>query len=81
LTKQVMDWILKGKLDQVTPAHIFATSPPIRRELVERLLPRHVETGSSEQVSTDSSDPVSVLGLAAKREVKFPFPYEGLTCS
>jgi len=35
LTKQVMNWILEGKLDQITLAHILATSPPICKELVE----------------------------------------------
>ena len=74
LTKQVMDWILEGKLDQITPAHILATSPPIRKELVERLRPRRVETGSFEQVSTDSTNPVSVLELTAQREAEFSLP-------
>ena len=74
LTKQVMDWILEGKLDQITPAHILATSPPIRKELVERLRPRRVETGSFEQLSSNCVDPVSVLELAAKREAEFSLP-------
>jgi hypothetical protein len=69
-----MDWILEGKLDQITPAHILATSPPIRRELVERLRPRRVETGSFEQVYDDNADPVSVLQLAARREAEFSLP-------
>jgi len=76
LTKQVMDWILEGKLDQITPAHILATSPPIRKELAERLRPRRVETNSFEQVDADSTDPVSVLSLAAKREAEFSLPLQ-----
>jgi integrase-like protein/reverse transcriptase-like protein/aspartyl protease len=72
LTKQVMDWILEGKLDHITPAHIFATSPPIRKELVERLRPRRIETNSFEQVS--HTDPVSVLELTAKREAEYSPP-------
>jgi len=75
LTKQVMDWILEGKLDQITPAHILATSPPIRKELVERLRPRRVETGSFEQAfGSDTMDPVAVLELAAKHEAEFSLP-------
>ena len=71
LTKQVVDWIFDGNLDQITPAHILASSPAIRKNFAERLSPRHVETGSSEQVSNDSADPVPVSGLAAKREAEF----------
>ena len=74
LTKQVMDWILEGKLDQITPAHILASSPPIRKELAERLRPRRVETASFEQASGDSVDPVSVLEFAARREAEFSLP-------
>jgi Aspartyl protease len=74
LTKQVMDWVLEGKLDQITPAHILSTSPPICKELVERLHPRRVETGSFEQASNDSADPVSMLKLAAKRKAEFSLP-------
>src|SRR6266567_3401698 len=74
LTKQVMEWILKGKLDQITPAHILASSPPIHKELTERLHPCCVETGSFEQASKDSADPVAVLELAAKQEAEFSLP-------
>ena len=73
--KQVMDWILEGKLDQITLAHILATSPPICKELVERLRPHHVETGSFEQAfGSDTMDPVAVLELAAKCEAEFSLP-------
>lgn len=37
-----MSWILEGKLNEVTPAHIIAASPSIRKELAERLMPRRV---------------------------------------
>ena len=74
LTKQVMDWILEGKLDQITPAHILASSPPICKELAERLRPRRVETASFEQASSDSMDPVLVLELATRREAEFSLP-------
>ena len=74
LTKQTMDWFLEGKLDQMTQAHVLAISPPIRKELVERLRPRRVETGSFEEIVDETVDPVSVLELAAKREAEFSLP-------
>src|SRR5216684_5442975 len=46
-------------------------SPPIRKDLVDRLHPRRVETNSFEQVTADSTDPVSVLGPFAKREAEY----------
>ena len=63
--KQVMEWILEGKLDQITPAHVLATCPVIREELAERLCHSRVETGFFEQVSNDSVNPVAVPKLAA----------------
>ncbi|KAI9437811.1 hypothetical protein BJY52DRAFT_1196292 [Lactarius psammicola] len=61
LTKELLGWILEGKLDKATPAHILAASPLVRKELVEHLKPRRVETASFEQVDNDSSDPVTVV--------------------
>ena len=72
LTKELLTWILEGTLDKVTPAHILAASPPVRKELIERWKPRHVETASFEQAYDD--EPVSVLELAAKQEAKFSLP-------
>src|SRR5713226_8788356 len=70
-----MDCILEGKLNQITPAHIFATSPPICKDLVECLCPRCVETNSFEQApNVDSTDLVSVLGLFAKHEAEYSLP-------
>jgi hypothetical protein len=74
LTKELLDWILKGTLDKVTPAHILATSPPVRKELVECLKPCQVETASFEQTNDNDEDPVSVLELAAKRKAEFSLP-------
>ena len=74
LTKQVMEWVLEGKLDQITPAHILATSPSIRKELVECLCPCCIETNTFEQVSDKDIDPVAVLELVAKREAEFALP-------
>ena len=74
LTKELLDCILKGTLDKVTPAHILAASPLVRKELVEHLRPRRVETASFEEADEEDADPVSVLGLAAKREAEFSLP-------
>jgi hypothetical protein len=74
LTKELLDCILKGTLDKVTPAHILAASPPVRKELVERLRPRRVETASFKQADGEDVDPVSVLELAARREAEFSLP-------
>ncbi|KAH9051320.1 hypothetical protein EDB83DRAFT_2676455 [Lactarius deliciosus] len=78
LTKQLLRWIFKGKLDQVTPARILAASPPIRKELVERLKLRQVEAERADD--DDAADPVAALGFATKREAEFShFPCERLT--
>ena len=76
LTKELLEYILKGTLDKVTPAHILAASPLVRKELVERLRPRRVETASFEEAMEEDADPVSVLGLAAKREAEFSLPLQ-----
>ena len=76
LTKELLDGILKGKLDMITPARILAASPPIRKELIECLKPRRVETASFEQADNKEEGPVSVLGLAARREAEFSLPLQ-----
>lgn len=74
LTMELLGWILKGKLDQVTPAHIFASSLPVHKELVERLKPRCVKTASFEQASDDILDPFSVPRSATKCKPEFSLP-------
>ena len=66
--------IFEGKLDRITLAHIFAACPPVRKEIVERLRPRRVETASFEQADGEEMDLVSVLGLATRRKAKFSLP-------
>jgi len=46
LTNQLLNWLLEGKLEQTTPAHILAASAPIRKDLAERLRTRRVEAGA-----------------------------------
>jgi len=40
LSAELYKWLLDGKLSLVTPAHILAASPGIRKELVKRLCTR-----------------------------------------
>ena len=56
------------------PVHIFMESPPIHKELVECLKPRHVEMASFEQVDDDNS--VTILELATKCEAEFSLPLQ-----
>ena len=74
LTKELIGCIFEGKLDRITPAHIFAASSPVRKEVVECLRSRRVETASFEQADGEEMDPVSVLRLATRREAKFSLP-------
>jgi hypothetical protein len=76
LTKELLEWILKGTLDKITPAHILAASPPVCKELVECLKPRHVETASFEPADDNNPDPVSVLELAAKCKAEYSLPLQ-----
>ena len=57
LTGQLFDWLLEGKLAQATPAHILATSAPIRKDLIEWLCTCRVKTGAFEQLTTPNSTP------------------------
>jgi len=47
LIDELVAWILEGKLVQITPAHVLAASPSIRKKLVDRLRVRRVEIGRS----------------------------------
>jgi len=49
LISELQSWLMEGKLAHTTPAHIFAASPTIRGDLVERLRVRRVETSSYEE--------------------------------
>ena len=51
LVSKLFCWLLEGKLASVTPAHILAASPGIRKELVEHLKTRKVNTASFEEAS------------------------------
>ena len=51
LVSELESWLMEGKLTQTTPAHILAASPTIRKDLVEKLRVRRVETSSYEKAT------------------------------
>src|SRR6266702_4109757 len=73
LSAELYKWLLDGKLSLVTPAHILAASPGIRKELVERLRTRRVDAACLEETFNDTS-PTTVLELAAPRTAEYSLP-------
>ena len=72
---------MKGKLALTTPAHIFAASPAIRKDLVERLKVRCVETNKYEAVPTEVSllpltPPSAVHRTTIHDEANNNFPHQ-----
>lgn len=49
LVSELQAWLMEGRLALTTPAHVLAASPTIRKDLVERLRLRRVETSSYEE--------------------------------
>ncbi len=62
LVAELVSWLLHSKLAFTTPAHLFAASPAIRKELVERLRTKRVEASFYDKISS----PVSVLGFTPR---------------
>jgi len=50
LVSELEDYLMQGKLELTTPAHVFAASPTIRKDVVDKLKVRHVETNEYEVV-------------------------------
>jgi hypothetical protein len=50
LVSELQTLLMQGKLAQTTPAHVLAASPAIRKDLVDKLRVRRVETSSLEEV-------------------------------
>lgn len=50
LMLELGSWLMQGKLAHITPAHVLATSPAVRKDLVEKLQVRRVEASSLEEV-------------------------------
>jgi hypothetical protein len=49
LVSELSDYLMKGQLSLTTPAHVLAASPSIRKDLVDKLKVRHVETNEFEE--------------------------------
>ena len=67
---------MEGKLSQTTPVHILAASLGIRKELVDKLKVRHIETNSYEESCEELENentplPFSVLQLSTWCEPAF----------
>ena len=70
LVSELYSWLMEGKLSLITPTHILATSPTIRKELAKKLKMCCVETNLYKQppVSVEENDavlPFSPTPLAA----------------
>ena len=75
LTSELYRWLLDGKLSIVTPAHILAACPAIRKELVECLRTRRVDTAAFEQsLPSESTPPLSILELSTPHVAKYSLP-------
>ena len=76
LAAELLKWLLDGKLSLVTPTHILASSPGIRKELIERLKTRRVDTASFEEILPQKSPafPCSVLELSNPRIAEYSLP-------
>jgi len=73
LLAKLYKWLLDGKLSLVTPAHILAASPGIRKELVKWLCTHQVDAACLKETFNDTS-PATVLELAALRTAKYSLP-------
>jgi hypothetical protein len=70
----VMDWLLGGKLTQMTPAHILATSPSIQKELVNKLHTHHVDVTTLAETSSATPPPVTAMALILLCQPKYSLP-------
>jgi hypothetical protein len=75
LTAELFKWLLDGKLSLITPAHILAASPGIRKELIERLKTRRVDAGGYDIPSIPKPvPPSSVLKFSTPRPAEYSLP-------
>jgi len=51
LVTELEDYLMQGKLSLTTPAHVFAASPAIRKDIVDKLKVQHVEANEYKVVS------------------------------
>ena len=50
LVSKLEDYLMQGKLSLTTPAHVFAASPTIRKDVVNKLKVQRIETNEYEVV-------------------------------
>ena len=65
LIDELVTWLWQGDLMHVTPAHLYAASPSVRKEISERLRVCRVEVTSYEEPSdhlTPAAEPSSCFG-------------------
>jgi hypothetical protein len=75
LTAKLFKWLLDGKLSLITPAHVLAASPGIRKELIDRLKTHRVDAGIYDIPSLPKPiPPSSVLELSTPRSAEYSLP-------
>jgi len=67
---------MEGKLAQTTPAHVLAASPTIRKDLVDKLRVKQVETSSFEEGAdaTTTSTPDANAKVNSTPEPAYSLP-------
>ena len=71
---------MQGKLSLTTPAHVFAASPIIRKDIVEKLKLRRVETNEYEVVTSESTFPRITTVQDDTSDDLFPGPQPPAFC-
>ena len=75
LSSELFKWLLEGKLSLATPAHILAASAGIRKELIEHLKTRKVDTASFEELSySNATSPSSLPKLSTPHSAEYSLP-------
>ena len=67
LVSELEEYLMQGRLSLTTPAHVFAASPVIRKNIVEKLKVRCVETNEYEAISAKLLQNPSAPPQAARR--------------
>jgi len=80
LVSKLEDYLMQGKLSLTTPAHIFAASPIIRKDIVEKLRLRRVENSEQEviQNSNDNKAQTQLHALTPEHPPAFCLPLQEL---
>ena len=67
LVSKLEEYLMQGRLSLTTPAHIFATSPAIRKNIVEKLKVQHMETNEYEAISANPPQVLAAPPQATRR--------------